>query len=136
MSTVATPTPLLDFYTRLAEDEELLEEFERDPQAALERAGFSGDELAALLEGDLDTIRATIRDEIREMPRSEQRMSGEHKEDGDESGEHTGDDDDSGEHTGDDGEESGEHHGGGGHQGGGEHHPDDDDDSGEHTGDE
>jgi hypothetical protein len=133
MSTVLT-TSLLDFYVRLGEDGDLLEEFERDPQAAFERAGFSGDALATLLEGDLDTIRATIRDETRSVPRSEY-GSGEHKgdDDDDDSGEHKGDeDDDSGEHTGDD-EGSGEHTGDDDDSG---EHTGDDDDSGEHTGDD
>jgi hypothetical protein len=156
MSTVA-PTPLLDFYVRLAEDADLLVQFERDPEATLERAGFSGDEVAMLLEGDLDTIRVTLRDETR--PHFENVRSGEHTEDDDDGpGEHTGDEEGPGEHTGDDGEGGGEHHpdgpgehhpdeGGEHHPGehhpgehhpdeGGEHHPDDDDDPGEHTGDE
>lgn len=135
---MATTTPLLDFYARLGEDDELLEAFERDPQAAFERAGFSAGALATLLEGDLDTIRATIHDEIRETPRSESSMEGEHTgdDDDDDSGEHTGDDDGPGEHTGDD-DGPGEHTGDDGGHSGGEHHPDDDDDdSGEHTGDE
>jgi hypothetical protein len=112
MSTVMT-TPLLDFYVRLGEDESLLEEFERDPQAALEGAGFSEDAIATLLEGDLDAVRAILRDEIRSTPRSEYEgpgeHTGEHTQD-DEPGEHTGDDE-PGEHTGDDepGEHTGEH---------------------------
>ena len=127
MSTVA-PSPVTDFYVRLGEDEALLEEFERDPQASLEGAGFSADALAVLLEGDLDTIRATVRDETRNAPRSEW-GGGEHTPD--EGGEHTpDDDDDSGEHTPDDA--PGEHTP---DDDPGEHTPDDDD-PGEHTPDE
>jgi hypothetical protein len=107
-----TTTPLLDFYVRLGEDEDLLEDFERDPQAAFERAGLSGDAIATLLDGDLDTIRATLREEIRNAPRSEYEGPGEHTPD-EGPGEHTPDDDD---------------------EGGGEHTPDDA--PGEHTPDE
>jgi hypothetical protein len=106
-----TKTPLLDFYVRLGEDNELFAEFERDPEAAYERAGFSADALATLLEGDLESVRVTIGDEIRTASRSEHTPGGEHHGDDDDQGEHHGDDDDQGEHHGDDG-------------GGGEHHPD------------
>jgi len=110
-----TKTPLLDFYVRLGEDNELFAEFERDPEAAYERAGFSADALATLLEGDLEKIRVTIGDEIRTTPRSEH---GEHHAPGPQ----PPDDDDQGEHHGDDDDDQGEHHGDDG--GGGEHHPD------------
>lgn len=110
-----TTTPLFDFYVRLGEDEDLLEDFDRDPRATLEGAGLSADAITTLLEGDLDTIRAAMRHE----PRSE--WEGEHTPD-EGPGEHTPDEEEGpGEHTPDEEE-------------GGEHTPDDA--PGEHTPDE
>ena len=53
-------TNLLDFITKLSEDPKFLEEYQKDPDAVLNTAGFSRAELAILKSRDSGILRALV----------------------------------------------------------------------------
>jgi hypothetical protein len=60
MSLAAPKAPLTDFFVALGEDHAALAEYERDPQAFLERSGLDHDAIAALLTGDLQLVHDAV----------------------------------------------------------------------------
>jgi hypothetical protein len=59
-----TGSPLLDYMTRLTEDETLRAEFERDPHAAIDAAELSPEAKHALKSRDLKVVHAHIEAEL------------------------------------------------------------------------
>jgi hypothetical protein len=59
---------ITDLFLRLAEDPALLSEFARDPQVALEASGLNESQVATVLTGDADTVRAAVADEVARDP--------------------------------------------------------------------
>jgi hypothetical protein len=57
----ASTRKFLDFLVRLAEEKNLLEAFEKDPVAAMKKAGLTPAQRKALLGGNLAQIRFHIR---------------------------------------------------------------------------
>ena len=67
MTAVAPEVRLSDFFLRLSDDPTLLEEYERDPAAALAAAGMSGAQIDAVLGGS-DAVRSALEAELAGEP--------------------------------------------------------------------
>jgi hypothetical protein len=67
MTAVAPELRLSDFFLRLSDDPSLLEEYERDPQAALAAAGMTDAQIDAVLGGS-DAVRSALEDELAGEP--------------------------------------------------------------------
>jgi len=53
-----------DFFLLLGEDESLRGAFDRDPRGLLERSGLDAKAVQTVLAGDLETVRATVEEEL------------------------------------------------------------------------
>ena len=67
MTAVAPELRLSDFFLRLSDDPSLLEEYERDPQAALAAAGMTDAQIDAVLGGSA-AVRSALEDELAGEP--------------------------------------------------------------------
>jgi hypothetical protein len=67
MTAVAPEPRLSDFYLRLADDPSLLEQYERDPEAALAVAGMTDAQIDAVLDGS-DAVRSVLEAELAGEP--------------------------------------------------------------------
>ena len=67
MTAVAPELRLSDFFLRLSDDPTLLDEYERDPPAALAAAGMSGAQIDAVLGGS-DAVRSALEAELAGEP--------------------------------------------------------------------
>jgi hypothetical protein len=67
MTAVAPELRLSDFFLRLSDDPTLLEEYERDPAAALAAAGMSGAQIDAVLGGS-DAVCSALEAELAGEP--------------------------------------------------------------------
>jgi len=67
MTAVAPEPRLSDFYLRLADDPSLLEQYERDPEAALAAAGMTDVQIDAVLDGS-DAVRSVLEAELAGEP--------------------------------------------------------------------
>lgn len=67
MTAVAPELRLSDFFLRLSDDPTLLEEYERDPAAALAAAGMSRAQIDAVLGGS-DAVRSALEAELAGEP--------------------------------------------------------------------
>lgn len=67
MTAVAPEPRLSDFFLRLSDDPSLLEEYERDPLAALAAAGMTHAQIDAVLGGS-DAVRSALEGELAGEP--------------------------------------------------------------------
>jgi len=67
MTAVAPEPRLSDFYLRLADDPSLLEQYERDPEAARAAAGMTDAQIDAVLDGS-DAVRSVLETELAGEP--------------------------------------------------------------------
>jgi hypothetical protein len=67
MTAVAPEPRLSDFYLRLADDPSLLEQYERDPEAALAAAGMTDPQINAVHDGS-DAVRSVLESELASEP--------------------------------------------------------------------
>ena len=68
MSPVTEAKRITDFFLLLGEDQSLLAAFERDPRSALEVSGLDEDQVATVLAGDPEAVRAAVENEIARDP--------------------------------------------------------------------
>ena len=68
MATVPTRPPLADVFLRLADDPDLLGEYDRDPRAVLEREGLSAEQIDAVLLGSPQGLRLVVEREFETDP--------------------------------------------------------------------
>jgi hypothetical protein len=57
---MAANSPLMDFFLKVSEDEDLFRRYKDDPEATMKQAGLTPEAVRAVVDGDLKTIRRLI----------------------------------------------------------------------------
>ena len=68
MATAPSRPPLADVFLRLADDPDLLGEYDRDPRAVLRREGLSDEQIDAVLHGSPQGLRLVVDRELEADP--------------------------------------------------------------------
>ena len=68
MATAPTRPVLADVFLRLADDPDLLAEYDRDPRAVLEREGLSDEQIDSVLTGSPEDVRLVVERELEADP--------------------------------------------------------------------
>jgi hypothetical protein len=68
MATAPSRPPLANVFLRLADDPDLLGEYDRDPRAVLQREGLSDEQIDAVLHGSPQGLRLVVDRELEADP--------------------------------------------------------------------